>query len=171
MSRVRVLVGTRKGAFVLESDGQRERWNISGPHFAGWEIYHLKGSLADPDRVYASQSSAWFGQLIQRSNDGGKTWEPVGNQFVYDGVPGRTNGTTARRIPGSSKRVWHSNRRAPIRTRSTPGLKTPPCFAPPTAAQSLARLPGAAAAGPRMGPPCAGQVPCGWVPGTTYVSY
>ena len=81
MSGVRVLVGTKKGAFVLESDGKREQWDISGPHFPGWEIYHLKGSPADPDRLYASQSRGWFGQLIQRSNDGGKTWEPVGQQI------------------------------------------------------------------------------------------
>src|SRR5580704_15841744 len=77
MSGVRVLVGTRKGAFVLTADGKRERWDVSGPHFAGWEIYHLKGSPADPNRLYASQSTGWFGQLIQRSNDGGKRWEPV----------------------------------------------------------------------------------------------
>ena len=88
MSGVRVLVGTRKGAFILTSDGKRERWDVSGPHFAGWEIYHLKGSPADPNRLYASQSSGWFGQVIQRSDDGGKTWEPVGNKFAYDGVPG-----------------------------------------------------------------------------------
>jgi hypothetical protein len=79
MSRVRLLVGTRKGAFVLESDGKRQKWDIAGPFFAGWEIYHVKGSPADPDRLYASQSTGWFGQLIQRSDDGGKTWEPVGN--------------------------------------------------------------------------------------------
>ena len=88
MSKVRVLVGTRKGAFILTSDGKREKWDVSGPHFAGWEIYHLKGSPADPNRLYASQSSGWFGQMIQRSDDGGKTWEPVGNKFVYDGSPG-----------------------------------------------------------------------------------
>ena len=74
MSGVRVLVGTRKGAFILTSDAKRERWDISGPHFAGWEIYHLKGSPADPNRLYASQTSGWFGQIIQRSDDGGKTW-------------------------------------------------------------------------------------------------
>ena len=88
MSDVRVLVGTRKGAFILTSDGKRKNWDVSGPHFAGWELYHLKGSPADPNRIYASQASGWFGQLIQRSNDGGKTWEPVGNKFVYDGEPG-----------------------------------------------------------------------------------
>jgi hypothetical protein len=67
MSRVRLLVGTRKGAFVLISDGKRDKWEISGPHFAGWEIYHIKGSPADPERLYASQTSGWFGQKIQRS--------------------------------------------------------------------------------------------------------
>src|ERR1700680_1922378 len=88
MSGVRLLVGTRKGAFVLTSDGKRERWDVSGPHFAGWEIYHVKGSPVDPNRLYCSQSSGWFGQVIQLSNDGGKTWEPVGNKFVYEGDPG-----------------------------------------------------------------------------------
>ncbi len=42
MSKVRVLAGTRKGAFILESDGKREKWDVSGPHFAGWEMYHIK---------------------------------------------------------------------------------------------------------------------------------
>jgi hypothetical protein len=74
MSKVRLLVGTRKGAFVLTSDGKRDRWDVSGPHFSGWEIYHLKGSPTDPNRLYASQTSGWFGQIIQRSDDGGKTW-------------------------------------------------------------------------------------------------
>src|SRR5262245_1020021 len=88
MSKVRVLVGTRKGAFVLTSDGKREKGDIAGPHFAGWEIYHLKGSPADPKRLFASQTSSWFGQVMQRSNDGGQTWEAVGNKFNYEGVPG-----------------------------------------------------------------------------------
>jgi photosystem II stability/assembly factor-like uncharacterized protein len=107
MSGVRVLVGTRKGAFVLTADGRRERWDISGPHFGGWEIYHLKGSPVDPNRLYASQSSGWFGQLIQRSNDGGKTWEPVGNKFVYDGVPGTHMWYDGTPHPWEFKRVWH----------------------------------------------------------------
>ena len=77
MSGVRVLVGTKKGAFVLTSDGKRQRWTVSGPHFAGWEMYHLKGSPVDPNRLYASQTSGWFGQIIQRSDDGGKTWHEL----------------------------------------------------------------------------------------------
>jgi len=107
MNGVRVLVGTRKGAFVLTSDAKRKKWDVSGPHFAGWEIYHLKGSLADPNRLYASQSSSWFGQLIQRSNDGGKTWEPVDNKFVYDGVPGTHQWYDGTAHPWEFKRVWH----------------------------------------------------------------
>src|SRR5690242_3539002 len=102
MSKVRVLVGTKKGAFVLESDGKREKWDVSGPHFAGWEIYHMKGSPVDPNRIFVSQTSGWFGQIIQRSDDGGKTWNvpggapevgPMGfpqgqsNKFQYDDSP------------------------------------------------------------------------------------
>ncbi len=107
MSGVRVLVGTRKGAFILTSDAGRERWDISGPHFAGWEIYHVKGSPADPNRIYASQTSGWFGQVMQRSNDGGVTWEAVGNKFAYDGVPGTHQWYDGTQHPWEFKRVWY----------------------------------------------------------------
>jgi photosystem II stability/assembly factor-like uncharacterized protein len=130
MSGVRVLVGTRKGAFILTSDGKREKWNVSGPHFAGWEIYHAKGSTVDPNRVYVSQTSGWFGQVIQRSDDGGKTWFQPGtppgeetgpggtpkgesNKFVYDVSPGTGKPLTTHQFydgtqhPWEFKRVWH----------------------------------------------------------------
>jgi photosystem II stability/assembly factor-like uncharacterized protein len=128
MSGVRVLVGTRKGAFILASDGKRKRWDVSGPHFAGWEIYHLKGSPADPNRLYASQTSGWFGQIIQRSDDGGKTWHQPGTPpgeptTTPDGMPkGRARCTTRLLKPANPhhaqwydgtphpwefKRVWH----------------------------------------------------------------
>ncbi len=106
-SGVRVLVGTRKGAFILTSDAKREKWDVAGPHFAGFEIYHMKGSPADPNRLYASQCSGWFGQLIQRSDDGGKTWEPVDNKFVYEGVPGTHQWYDGTPHPWEFKRVWH----------------------------------------------------------------
>ena len=101
------MVGTRKGAFILTADGKRENWDISGPHFTGWEIYHLKGSPSNPNRLYASQSSGWFGQQIQRSEDGGKTWEPVGNEFRYDGTPGTHQWYDGTQHPWEFKRVWH----------------------------------------------------------------
>jgi len=114
MSGVRVLVGTRKGAFILTADSKRDKWDINGPHFAGWEIYHLKGSAADPNRLYASQSSGWFGQIIQRSNDGGQTWEAIndkregaGNRFEYDGNPGTHQWYDGSQHPWEFKRVWY----------------------------------------------------------------
>ena len=107
MSSVRVLVGTKKGAFILTSDGKRQAWGVSGPHFPGWEIYHLKGSPADPNRLYASQTSGWFGQVMQRSNDGGATWEPVDNKFVYEGTTGTHQWYDGTPHPWEFKRVWH----------------------------------------------------------------
>jgi photosystem II stability/assembly factor-like uncharacterized protein len=107
MSGVRVLVGTRKGAFVLTSDGKRASWDVSGPHFAGWEIYHVTGSPADPNRLFASQSTSWFGQLIQRSDDAGTNWQPVGNQFQYEGVPGTHQWYDGTPHPWEFARVWH----------------------------------------------------------------
>ena len=107
MSSVRILVGTRKGAFILAGDGKRNHWDISGANFGGWEIYHVKGSPVDPNRLYASQYTDWSGQVIQRSNDGGETWEAVGNQFAYDGVPGTHQWYDGTPHPWEFKRVWH----------------------------------------------------------------
>ncbi len=107
MSKVRVLVGTKKGAFILTSDGARKQWDVSGPFFGGWEIYHLKGSAVEPNRLYASQSSGWFGQVVHRSDDGGKSWETVGNEFVYDGVPGTHQWYDGTPHPWEFTRVWH----------------------------------------------------------------
>jgi photosystem II stability/assembly factor-like uncharacterized protein len=107
MSGVRVLVGTKKGGFVLTADADRRDWKVEGPHFPGWEIYHMTGSPADPDRVYASQSNGWFGQLIQRSDDGGATWEPVGNEFAYEGETGTHLFYDNTPRPWEFKRIWH----------------------------------------------------------------
>jgi len=70
-------------------------------------MYHLKGSPVDPNRIYASQTSGWFGQQMQRSNDGGKTWEPVGNKFVYDGPTGTHQWYDGKPHPWEFKRTWH----------------------------------------------------------------
>jgi photosystem II stability/assembly factor-like uncharacterized protein len=107
MSGVRLLVGTKKGAFILEADGTRDEWEVTGPLFGGWELYHLKGSPVDPNRIYASQSTGWFGQLVQRSDDGGRTWDAVGNEFTYDGVPGTHQWYDGTPHPWEFARVWH----------------------------------------------------------------
>ena len=122
MGKVRVLVGTKKGAFILTADGRREKWEVSGPHFAGWEMYHLKGSPVDPNRIYASQTSAWFGQVIQRSDDGGKTWNTpdgvpaptpadfgkgISNKFAYEGEVGTHMFYDGTQHPWEFKRIWH----------------------------------------------------------------
>ncbi|MGH7910690.1 MAG: WD40/YVTN/BNR-like repeat-containing protein [Candidatus Dormibacteraceae bacterium] len=107
MSGIRLLVGTRKGAFLLTSDATRRRWDVQGPLFGGWEIYHVNGSPADPDRLYASQTSGWFGQTMQRSDDGGRTWETVGNDFTYQGVPGTHQWYDGTQHPWEFARVWH----------------------------------------------------------------
>lgn len=107
MSHVRLLVGTRKGGFVLTADGKRRDWKVEGPFFAGWEIYHMKGSPVDPNRIWASQSSGWFGQVIQRSDDGGKTWAAAGNKFLYEGEAGTHQWYDGTPHPWEFKRVWH----------------------------------------------------------------
>jgi hypothetical protein len=107
MSGVRVLVGTKKGGFILTSDEERKQWEISEPIFAGWEVYHMNASPADPNRLYASQSGGWFGQLIQRSDDGGKTWEPANNEFAYVGDPGTHQYFDGTQHPWEFKRIWH----------------------------------------------------------------
>ena len=107
MSRVRLLVGTKKGAFVLTSDGQRQIWEVQGPFFGGWEVYHVNGSPAQPDRLWASQSNGWFGQMVQRSEDGGRTWTAVGNDFSYRGEVGEHLWYDGTLRPWEFTRIWH----------------------------------------------------------------
>src|ERR1700757_249595 len=107
MTQVRVLAGTHKGGFVLTSDESRDKWEVSGPHFGGWDVYHMKGSPVNPDRLYASQNTGWFGQMLQRSDDGGQTWEAVSNEFKYEGVPGTHKWYDGTQHPWEFKRIWH----------------------------------------------------------------
>jgi photosystem II stability/assembly factor-like uncharacterized protein len=142
MSGVRVLVGTRKGAFVLTSDGGRQNWDISGPHFAGWEIYHVKGSPVNPNRIYAAQNTSWFGQLIQRSDDGGKTWQAVGNKFEYDGVPGTHQWYDGTPHPWEFARVWHLEPSLTDAETVYAGVQDAALFRSTDGAQSWQELPG-----------------------------
>lgn len=158
MSGVRVLIGTRKGAFVATSDAGRTKWDIAGPHFAGWEVYHVKGSPADPDRIYASQSSAWFGQVVQRSDDGGRTWDAVGNEFAYEGDPGTHLWYDGTPHPWEFKRVWHLEP-----TRENPdevyaGVEDAALFRTTDGGQTWSELPGLRSCeGPKWQPGAGGM--------------
>ncbi len=156
MSGVRLLVGTRKGAFILTSDGKRSDWKVSGPHFAGWEIYHLKGSPVDPNRIYASQSTGWFGQLIQRSNDGGTTWEAVGKDFNYTGTPGTHQWYDGTQHPWEFKRVWHLEPSLSDPDTVFAGVEDAALFRTTDGAQSWHELPGLRGAKGNLWAPGAG---------------
>jgi len=149
-------VGTRKGAFILTADGRRERWEISGPHFAGWEVYHLKGSPVDPNRLYASQSTGWFGQLIQRSDDGGQTWAPVGNTFAYEGTPGTHQWFDGTQRPWEFKRVWRLEPALTDPDTVYAGAEDAALFRSTDGGQSWQELPGLRAAKGHLWQPGAG---------------
>jgi photosystem II stability/assembly factor-like uncharacterized protein len=142
MSGVRVLVGTHKGAFVLTSDAKRQNWDVAGPHFGGWEVYHMKASPADPDRLYAAQSTGWFGQVIQRSNDGGKTWEPKGNKFAYEGTTGTHLYYDGTPRPWEFKRVWHLEPSAKDPDTVYAGVEDAALFKSTDGGQNWEELPG-----------------------------
>jgi hypothetical protein len=180
MSTVRVLVGTRKGAFILTSDGKRKQWDVSGPHFAGWEMYHLKGSPVDPNRLYASQTSSWFGQIIQRSDDGGKTWHQPGtppgeptttpdgmpkgesNKFVYDTSPKTGKPLTTHQHydgtqrPWEFKRVWHLEPSLTDPDTVYAGIEDAALFRSTDAGQTWQEMPGLRAAKGHLWQPGAG---------------
>ncbi|HEY6115717.1 MAG TPA: exo-alpha-sialidase [Candidatus Dormibacteraeota bacterium] len=142
MSGVRVLVGTRKGAFILSSDASRKSWKVEGPHFAGWEIYHVKGSPANPDRLYASQSSGWFGQVLQRSDDGGKTWQAAGNDFQYAGPTSTHQWYDGSPHPWEFKRVWHIEPSLTDPDKIYAGVEDAALFESDDAGQTWKELPG-----------------------------
>jgi hypothetical protein len=173
MSKVRVLVGTKKGAFILTADGKRQNWEIAGPHFAGWEMYHLKGSAAEPNRIYASQSSGWFGQIIQRSDDGGKTWNTPGssaedlkgpegfpkgesNKFVYEGEVGKHMWYDGTQHPWEFKRVWHIEPSLTDPDTAYAGVEDAAIFKTTDGGKSWKELPGLRSAKGQLWQPGAG---------------
>ena len=142
MAGVRVLVGTRKGAFVLTSDEERTHWDVAGPHFGGWEVFHVAASPADPDRLWAAPSGGWFGQVIQRSDDGGKSWEPVGNDFAYTGDPGTHQYYDGSQVPWKFTRVWHLEGSATDRDTVYAGVEDAALFRSTDGGLTWAELPG-----------------------------
>ncbi len=159
MSSVRILVGTQKGAFVLASDAKRTDWTVSGPHFGGWEVYHVTGSPADPDRLYASQSTGWFGQILQRSDDGGNSWRPVGNDFSYEGDAGTHQWYDGTPHPWEFARVWHLEPSATDPDVLYAGVEDAALFKSLDGAATWAELPGLRTqpSGPRWQPGAGGM--------------
>jgi photosystem II stability/assembly factor-like uncharacterized protein len=82
MPQTVVLVGTRKGCFVLESDGDRRDWKLRGPYCEGWPIYHAVHD-AGSGALYAAGASEWHGSGIWRSTDLGETWEVSSEGLGY----------------------------------------------------------------------------------------
>ena len=142
MSGVRVLVGTRKGAFVLTADGARREWEVHGPFFPGLEVYHLDASPADPDRIWAAPSSGWFGQQIHRSDDGGRSWQPMGSEFAYTGVPGTHQWYDGTPHPWEFARVWHLEPTAEDPDTVRAGVEDAALFRSVDGGRTWAELPG-----------------------------
>jgi photosystem II stability/assembly factor-like uncharacterized protein len=158
MTTIRVLVGTRKGAFILSSDAGRQDWQVSGPHFAGWEIYHVNASPLNPERIYVSQSSGWFGQLIQRSDDGGQTWSPAGNLFNYEGDPGTHQLYDGTQVPWKFTRIWNLQPSLHDAETVYAGAEDAALFCSRDAGQTWQELPGLRAAkGPLWQPGAGGM--------------
>ena len=93
MSKNVLLVGTRKGLFVLESDDRRD-WSVRGPYCESWPIYH---AVLDHDSgtIYAAAASEWLGSAIWRSADLGESWEHSSEGIGYpdgDGGPAALEG-------------------------------------------------------------------------------
>jgi photosystem II stability/assembly factor-like uncharacterized protein len=88
MPRTLLLVGTRKGAFVLESNEDRKDWEIRGPYCEGWPVYH---AIHDPGTgaIYAAAASEWHGSVVWRSPDEGETWTHSSEGIAYDADSGR----------------------------------------------------------------------------------
>ena len=89
MSSVTLLAGTRKGAFLVESDGDRTEWTVRGPLLKGWEVSDLVLDLRDgagdgaPGRLHAAVGHVVYGPTIHRSDDFGETWEQVEGTPAY----------------------------------------------------------------------------------------
>ncbi len=88
MPRTLLLVGTRKGTFLLESDADRRDWATRGPYCEGWPVYHAVHD-AGTDTIYAAAASEWHGSAVWRSADRGETWEHSSEGIAYDADAGR----------------------------------------------------------------------------------
>jgi hypothetical protein len=72
--KVRLFVGSRKGAYVLESDSSRKRWSIRGPYHEGGDTFMIRADSREPGTVYAAVNNTFFGPMLFRSTDWGRKW-------------------------------------------------------------------------------------------------
>ncbi|MEX2229831.1 MAG: exo-alpha-sialidase [Dehalococcoidia bacterium] len=98
---VAVLVGTRKGLYVLRSGAARSRWKVEGPHHAGWPVHHASFDPRDGSSMYAAVNATWGGPRIEISRDLGKTWQTAANPAFPEGAVVDDNG------PWTFKETWH----------------------------------------------------------------
>src|SRR5512135_3605393 len=89
-ARVMLLVGTKKGAFLLDGGAERRDWSIRGPLCEGWSILDVSYDARD-GALYAGGGSAWYGPAVWRSADLGETWTHPSTGLTYgDGEPAVT---------------------------------------------------------------------------------
>ena len=83
MARTLLLIGTRKGCFLMESDAERRDWTLRGPYCESWPVYH---AVLEPTSgaIYAAAASEWHGSAVWRSGDLGETWTLSSEGLAYD---------------------------------------------------------------------------------------
>ena len=106
MTGVRVLVGSRKGAFIPFSDGKREKPDVSGPFFGVGDLSR-QGLAGGSESDLCVAIERLVRQQMQHSSDGGQTREAVGNKFVFEGTPGTHKWCDGTPHPWEFNRVWH----------------------------------------------------------------
>ena len=102
-TRVLVLLGTRKGAFILESNAARAEWSLRGPFCDAWPINHV---IADPvtGTIYAGGGNDWFGPAVWKTTDLGATWthSSAGLAYAAGEPPVQSVWTDISHMPGPS---------------------------------------------------------------------
>jgi hypothetical protein len=114
-TEVRILIGTRKGAFILDGDTNRKKWVVRGPYHPGRDVFQVKADPRTPGMIYAAVNSGWWGPMMFRSSDWGKKWTEISvPQMVRSRERPPPSGPDAPEYP--VKNVW----------QIAPGLESEP---------------------------------------------
>jgi hypothetical protein len=114
VARLLVLVGTRKGLWILEADARRKRWGIGGPHFLGQVVNHAVLDPRDGRTLLAAVKAGHLGHTVYRSEDLGATWQESSAPPAFDKAAGDEAGETVRHVfwlaPGhpSERGRWYA---------------------------------------------------------------